>query len=117
MALIDDFKARFPEFDTATVDQYIPILEDVYPCYYGGAYEGCGVEIVLNLLGHLLSVETQQGAGSPKFTQSKSVGNVSISYSEGYVPTSQRDAWLRTTKYGTRYLMLTGNRALGGYFV
>lgn len=117
MALIDDFKARFPEFDTATVDQYIPILEGVYPCYYGGAYEGCGVEIVLNLLGHLLTVETQTGAGSPKSTQSKSVGNVSINYSEGYAANSERTAWFKTTKYGARYLLLTGNRGIGGYFV
>jgi hypothetical protein len=116
MTLIDDFKTRFPEFSSVDADRYIPILEDVYPCYYGGVYEGCGVEIALNLLGHLLTVEMQAGAGNPKETQSKSVGNVSISYSEGYATTSQRDSWFRTTKYGARYLLLT-SRNQGGYFV
>ncbi len=27
MAVSDDFKSRFPEFDAVTVDQYIPILD------------------------------------------------------------------------------------------
>jgi len=36
MAVSDDFKSRFPEFDAVTVDQYIPILEPVWPSYWGG---------------------------------------------------------------------------------
>lgn len=117
MALIDDFKARFPEFDEATVDQYIPILEDVWPCYYGGQYDDqCGKEIVLNLVAHLLVAETKSGTGSPKSEQSKSVGSVSISYSQGYAPASERDAWLKTTRYGARYMWLTSSR-VGGFFV
>lgn len=117
MALIDDFKARFPEFDTATVDQYLPILEPIWPCYYGGEYDDpCGKEIVLNLVAHLLVAETQSGSGNVKSTQSQSVGNVSVSYSQGYAPTSERMDWLRTTKYGSRYVMLTRSRQ-GGVFV
>lgn len=116
MALIDDFKARFPEFDTATVDQYIPILEPIWDCYYGGVYEDCGVEIVLNLLAHMLVIETSAGSGNVKSTQSKSVGSVSVSYSQGYASTSMRDDWLRSTKYGMRYLMLTRKRQ-GAVFV
>lgn len=117
MALTDDFMARFAEFDYATVSQYIPMLGSVYPCYYGGAYEGCGKEIILNLLAHLITVETQKGFGNPRITQSKGVGNVSVSYSEGYASTSERDAWFKTTRYGAKYLILTANRGLGGYFL
>ncbi len=116
MAVIDDFKARFPEFAEADVDQYLPILEPVWSCYYGGEYTDCGKEVVLNLLAHLLTAELQAGSGNPKSTQSKSVGNVSISYSEGYASTTQRDAWLKTTKYGSRYLLLTSNN-IGAFFV
>jgi len=116
MTLIDDFKTRFPGFSAIIVDQYIPILEGVYPCYYGGVYDGCGVEIVLNLLAHLITVETQAGTASPKVVQSKSVGNVSLSYSPGHAPTSERSAWLSSTKYGARYLWLTSRRQ-GGFFV
>lgn len=117
MALLDDFKARFPEFDGSDADTYIPILEPVWPCYYGGAYtDTCGKEIVLNLLAHMLVSETSPGSGNVKSTQSKSVGNVSISYSAGYAPTSERNDWLSRTKYGMRYLMLTRSRQ-GGVFV
>ncbi len=110
MALSDDFKARFPEFDVSAVDQYIPILEDVWPCYYGGAYDGCGVEIVLNLLAHMITVESDTDQSSVKDVNSQSVDGVSVSYSQGYASSSFRDDWLRTTKYGQRYLMLTSRR-------
>jgi hypothetical protein len=117
MAVVDDFKGRFPEFDPATVDQYIPILEPVWLCYWGGRYdEPCGQEIVLNLLAHLITVEISAGSGNVKTALSKSVGNVSVSYSPGYAPTSERNAWLKTTKYGARYLWLTSRNA-GGFFV
>ena len=117
MPLIDDFKARFPEFDNATVDQYVPILEPLWSCYWGGNYdEPCGKEIVLNLLAHLITIEISAGSENVKTAQSKSVGNVSISYSQGYAPTSERNAWLKTTKYGARYLWLTSRNA-GGFFV
>jgi len=117
MAVVDDFKARFSEFEPITVDQYIPILEPVWPCYWGGVYtDPCGQEIVLNLLAHLITVEISAGSGNVKTAQSKSVGSVSVSYSQGYAPTSERNAWLKTTKYGARYLWLTSRNA-GGFFV
>ena len=117
MAVSTDFKTRFPEFDAVTVDQYIPILEPVWPCYWGGVYtDPCSQEIVLNLLAHLITVEISAGSENVKTAQSKSVGNVSISYSQGYAPTSERNAWLKTTKYGARYQLLTSRNA-GGFFV
>jgi len=117
MAVSDDFKSRFPEFDAVTVDQYIPILEPVWPSYWGGDYAApSGQEIVLNLLAHLITVEISAGSDNVKTAQSKSVGSVSVSYSPGYAPTSERNAWLKTTKYGARYLWLTSRNA-GGFFV
>lgn len=107
MALLDDFKARFPEFDTAQADQFVPILEPVWPCYYGGGYEDCNKEIVLNLLAHMIVSEASAGSGNTKSAASKSVGNISVSYSQDYAPTSERNDWLRRTKYGMRYLTLT----------
>ncbi len=116
MALIDDFKSRFPEFSTSVVDTYIPILEDVWPCYYGGVYEDCGIEIILNLLAHMMTIETSSGSSNVQTTQSKSVGSVSVSYAQGFASSNMRDDWLRTTKYGLRYLMLTRKRQ-GAIFV
>ena len=63
MALIDDFKARFPEIDTAIVDAKLPIYEPVIHCYYGGPYIGCGIEITLNLIAHLISTVTNETTG------------------------------------------------------
>ena len=117
MPLIDDFTGRFPEFDTSIVDQYVPILEPLWSCYWGGSYDNpCGKEIVLNLIAHLIVGETTAGSGNIKETQSKSVGSVSVSYSSGVVPSSARNVWLNTTRYGSRYLLLT-SRSVGGIFV
>jgi len=85
MAVSDDFKSRFPEFDAVTVDQYIPILEPVWPSYWGGDYAApSGQEIVLNLIAHLITAEISAGSENVKTALSKSVGSVSVSYSQGY---------------------------------
>lgn len=110
MALIDDFKARFPEFATATVDQYLPILEPVWPCYYGRPYEDCNQEIVLNLVAHLLVQETASGSSAAQVVQSKSVGSVSVSYAAQAQSNSLQRDWLMSTKYGQRFYMLTQHK-------
>ena len=49
MALIDDFKARFPEFSTSLIDTSFPLIADVWSCYYGGDYtQECDKEAILN---------------------------------------------------------------------
>ncbi len=118
MALVDDFKTRFPEFDEATADQYVPLLEPVIVCYYGGDYEPgtCGLEIVLNLLAHLVTIESNGSSESVKGHSSRSVGNVSESFFEGTANATQREAWFDNTKYGQRFLYLTRSRQ-GGFFV
>lgn len=114
MTVIADFKTRFPEFDTDEVDTYLPTQIELWPCYWGGEYEDCGVEIVLNLLAHLFVQETSSGSGALKDENSKSVGNVSASYN--IETKSERALWFRSTKYGIRFLLLTQYNH-GGYFV
>ena len=105
MALIDDFKTRFPEFDSGTVDAYLPALEPVWPCYYAGTYQaGCEQEIILNLVAHLLVGETQGGSGASGPVASRSVGSVSESYA---APESATGQFWRSTKYGQRFIQLT----------
>lgn len=107
MALIDDFKTRFPEFADAIVDLWIPILEDVWPCYYGRGYdEGCGKEIVLNLLAHLITIEAATGSESVKSVASQSVGSVSESYVNSS-NTGENADFFGSSKYGQRFLFLT----------
>lgn len=111
MALIDDFKSRFPEFDTAVVDQYLPILDPVWPCYYGGDYDlACDREIILNLLAHLLVGESADSSSANRTVASKTVGSVSVSYA-GLDSQSATTDFFATTKYGQRYLMLTARNA------
>lgn len=117
MAFVDDFKARFPEFDTARVDAVVPTLEGVYPCYTGWSYNSdCGKEIILQLVAHLFVVEESSGSSNVKSTQSKSVGNVSITYTQGYQGGGKDWDFFSTTKYGKKYLLLI-SRNYGGVFV
>jgi hypothetical protein len=116
VALIDDFKARFPEFATATVDTYLPILEPVWPCYYGKEYTACNQEAVLNLVAHLLTLETTAGSASAQTIASKSVGSVSVSYAAGVTATTELQAFFKSSKYGQRFLLLT-SRNYGGVAV
>lgn len=116
MALIDDFKSRFPEFDTTVVNTKFPLIENVWSCYYGGSYsQVCDKEIILNLLAHLLTTEINTTSGSIKGVASRSVGSVSESYATPSNQGSQTD-FFNTTKYGQRYIMLT-QKNKGGYFV
>ncbi len=94
MAVIDDFKARFPEFTESDVDARLPALIEVWTCYWGGDYddEPCGPEIVLNLLAHLLTSELSSGSSGPSGDLFL-CGSVSTSYEAGYAPTSHRLEW------------------------
>ena len=107
MALIDDFKTRFPEFDTAVVDQYLPILDGVWPCYYGKPYEDCNQEAVLNLVAHLLIGESSASKAAAHVVASKSVGSVSTSYAAMSHTGGAGYDYFSTTKYGQRFWMLT----------
>ena len=123
MALIDDFKARFPPpvFATSVVDQWVPILEPNIDCYYGGAYTGCGVEIILNLVAHLVTIEGGQagtgGGSSAKQVQtSKSVGSVSVGYAGRANAGSSTDEFFASTRFGQTYLLLI-RKDMGGRVV
>jgi len=124
MAIIDDFKARFPEFDTAVVDAKFPLIEPEWPCYYGAVYgeTSCDDATILMLCAHLMAVEvaaaSQGGKGtSNRSTASKSVGSVSVSYDAATQSGGALFDFFRTTSYGQRYLRLTSRNTPGGIFV
>lgn len=113
MAIADDFKARFPEFDAAIVDQYLPVLEGVWPIYYAEPYSDETREIVLSLLAHLLVVQTSPGSDPALSVTSASADGVSVSYEsgEGY-------GFFGSTKYGQMYMLLLKARDVPrAYFV
>lgn len=116
MALIDDFKDRFLDFDTAVVDQYFPVVEPVYHCYFGGDIDDpCDKEAVLNLIAHLIVLEDRSKASSLRTTSSRSAGSVSVSYEQSANGRST-SGFFDTTKYGQRFLLLTQNN-IGAAFV
>lgn len=118
MAIIDDFKARFPEpaFTTAEVDLYLPNLIEIYSCYNGWNYSTkCGKEVILNLLAHLLVNEVDASPEPIQMLASISVGDVSLSNVAKAI-NSQDSDFFSSTKYGRRYLQLI-SKNFGGIFV
>ncbi|MFX4154239.1 DUF4054 domain-containing protein [Aliarcobacter butzleri] len=111
MAMIDDFKAKFPMISTATVDTYFPLFEDNYKCYYGADYgvNTCDNEAILYLLAHLITVTNQSaltGSGPVLAIASESVDGVSTSYFMGNGNTNLNDSFFLSTIYGQIYLQL-----------
>jgi hypothetical protein len=99
MALIDDFKAEFPEFDATQVDTYFSQLEAIYPTFYGGTYvDGDTVSAdnnaILWLLAHLFVVRT---------VMNQTMGGVTE------IDSSDYDAYFKLSIYGQTYLTLIRN--------
>lgn len=114
MAFIDDFKVRFPDIPTATVDKYFPINENIYQCYFSCEYIGdgnCNDEAIMQLMAHLITLDSKKSSSSIKDTSSKAVDGVSVSYNTVPV-TNQNDAFFMSTKYGQSYLQLRSH--IGG---
>ena len=114
--LIDDFKARFPDFSETVVDKYFPAVEGVWQCYFPQPYKSCNKEIILNLIAHLIVVEQSPGNSSIRSQTSRSVGSVSVSQSAISKADSLTDMF-SFTKYGQRFLYLTSRRGTRAYFV
>lgn len=115
MAILDDFKARFPEIDPLIADQLVPIYEPIYPCYYGGSYTvACDKEAILLLIAHLIvldpSFNGSSGVAPSKAVASKSVGSVSTSYVAGETG-SDLKVWLNSTRYGQMFVMVTASHS------
>jgi hypothetical protein len=117
MARIDDFKARFPSFDTAVVDSIFPVIEPLSACYYGGDYDNnaCDKEIFMQLWAHQITIENRASDGSVRNVASKAVGSVNVSYEASQAETG-RMGWFNTTRYGQQFLLLTSTNQ-GAKFV
>jgi hypothetical protein len=127
MAMIDDFKAMFPEFSSSVVDQYWDSVSEFWCCYYGGSYGNkCDRGAILYLLAHLLQLRIMQvtSAGAEgadpdtgRGVASRSAGSVSESYFQTANDSAGRSSsFFATTAYGRQYLMLTSKNN-GGVWV
>jgi len=109
MTVQADFEARFPTLP------WVAGVADSWPSYSCLTYADGTKEAVLNLIAHLLVLESLSGAGAARTAESKSVGSVSASY--GTASTGSGLAtFFSSTRYGQRYWLLTG-RAIGAVFV
>lgn len=115
MALIDDFKNLFPEFDSAIVDQRFSELYGVAICIYGGSESvQCQKNALLYLIAHLFVLDQTPDQGTQGAATSKAVGSVSTSFAS---PSniSLNNSFLSSTKYGQIFLKLISYRS-GGVF-
>lgn len=108
MTIQSDFEARFPaiEWQDPPASSWT-----AYTCL---PYEG-NEEAILNLIAHLLVLESQPGTGSARTAESKSVGSVSVSYGSAS-SSSNLATFFNSTRYGQRFWLLTG-RQVGARFV
>lgn len=116
MAIIDDFKQRFPNFPEADVDTYMPVVSEMWSCYWPQPYKACNKEVILNLIAHLIIVEKSPGTSSIRSQSSRSVGDVSVSFS-GVAKQDSLTDFFSFSKYGQRFLFLTASRGARAYFV
>lgn len=116
MSIEDDFKARFPDFPEAAIDSYFDSVLAVWPCYYTGAYDACNKEIILNLIAHLIIMESNPKASSIRSVSSRSAGSVSTSYGGVSKQTDLTD-FFGFSIYGQRFLFLTSRNKQRAYFV
>lgn len=123
MALIDDFKTRFPEIDETLVDEKLPIIELTWPAFYGGTYDQGGDEtqeniqneIILNLVAHLLTVDGKSAKATSNQVASRGTGPLSVSYA---LPESnEQNSFFSSTKYGQRYTTMIDAQSTGAFFV
>jgi hypothetical protein len=121
MAMIDDFKTKFPMIPDATVDTYFPMFKTNYKCYYGAEYGNniCDDEAILYLIAHLITT-TQQSVligSTPNFAvANESVDGVSTSYFMGNATVSLNESFFLSTIFGQMYLQLI-SKNVGACFV
>lgn len=121
MSLLDDFKARFPEFPPETVDEVIPRLEPSFIYWYGYPYDTSTTpnnqinNAILYLAAHLYVVDQKPSPAQINQFANNAVGNVSGSF-RMRANASDFISFFSATKYGQQYLQIINSRR-GGCFV
>tara|TARA_Y100000310_G_scaffold195657_1_gene195634 strand:- start:2398 stop:2745 length:348 start_codon:yes stop_codon:yes gene_type:complete len=115
MTIADDFDARFPGFDTTIRTTYFTIVEAIWAEYYCFDYTDETQEAILNLIAHLMLLESDPSNEPQHVKTSQSAGSVSVSFQAG--DDSVLAQFYSTTKYGQRFWQLVSLKAGGGFFV
>ena len=111
MALIDDFKAKFPnDFTEQQVDDNWANLDPEYLCFYRANLNiACEKSAALYVIAHLLYLSLQTSKASFRLATSTTVHDVSVSYA---TPANIDDlhTFYNTTRYGQLFLMITSSK-------
>jgi hypothetical protein len=115
---VAEFKARFPEFASASEPTIEYLIEDTLDAFdqdrWGNSYKrGHSLYVA-----HLYTLRTKQlagnsGTGSMDSASQKAVDGVSASMAV-LLPTSQLQSFFNGTSYGREYLMLQRTVGIGG---
>jgi hypothetical protein len=116
---VEEFRARFPEFDETTYpDATVQALIDDTCCYFDIERWDCSYKRGHSLyLAHLLTLRSSQqggdaGSGTLGQEQSKAADGVSVSYAT-HSPSNFNEAFFAGTSYGQEYLMLLRTAGIG----
>lgn len=105
-----EFKALYPQF-AAVADAIIQRQIDLFPILYQGEYGATGAYLLELFVAHQVAVATTGGNGAAQTVASKSVGDVSISYSKSTAFDKAGD--FAATKYGTEFFRLLSMFGMG----
>lgn len=98
---VDDFKTRFPKFESADDDVLAAILAEVLTQVDDSWLEQDYAPAIMYLMAHLYVQETTGSTDRPGVITSESLGSLSVSYGVGASNTD----W-DTTEYGRRFRKL-----------
>jgi hypothetical protein len=117
MSLTTDFKAAFPQFNSAKVDSLLPGLILEYPSYYAPAYGASpsSDRSTLLLLAHLFVVENSPSPNQVNQFASSNTDTVGGSF-RFKAEATDFVSFMNATKYGQRFLISIKKRQ-GGVFV
>lgn len=105
-----EFKAKYPAFDSVSDDE-IQNQIDLFGCLYQGDY-GCSSDYLLGLfVAHQAYVSTAPGGGQVQTVGSRSVGDVSISYTASSGAAAAGD--FASSKYGLEFSRLISLFGMG----
>jgi hypothetical protein len=120
---VDDFRARFPQFDAVT-DDVVQLMLDEAALQVDGTWRDADAwNATLYLTAHLIETERMQGmggtagAGGSGIVKSETIGPIHYEYDDASKYISKTMGSLGLTIYGQRYWTLLRQNRSGAFLV
>jgi hypothetical protein len=118
MAIVDDFKQMFPEFQVVDVDNNIQSLIDIYECFYPSEYTQCNKTTILFLLAWMMTDKLHHINSTPVARdkdslniQSWAASSVSETYDTSSISNQGVFSMFGSNSYGQKFLLLRSKNA------